>query len=529
MAKTLKQQRINRFLPAFTLVELTIVVIVIGLLAGLVSLSAASIQKSSRDTARDANVKILSTALEKYYRENGEYPSVALMTSQDVATLRQKLGVVSANTFKLPLADDATKNSIVTSSPSPTRLLYSANTTNSTKNTQCQTSLTGYCDGYQLQYQKESDNSIVIAKSLHDTFTPVAGTATCAAGETQSGNTCTKTYAATYQSGTYSCPSGGTLSGTTCTSTYAASYQSSGVYTCPSGGTLSGTTCNSSTPATYTAGYYSCPSGGALSGDKCEVSATATTTYSCAHPNYDTLNQFNNCRHDRPNYTTQSGCEAAGYNWGGSNCYNMHEATATTTYSCPSGYTYNGVCYKSATYTSGYYSCPSGGTLVGTNCQSSYPATYSSGGYYCPNGGTLSGTTCSYNAATTPTCPSGWSGPTNETCTSTVGSNTKTGCPAGYTQTGSGSPFPDSITCTKTQPATYPYSCPNGGTLSGSTCSYSASYSSGGGYYYCPSGGNLSGSTCTTSYAATQDGGYYYCADGGTLSGTTCTYTYTLP
>ncbi|AHB41878.1 hypothetical protein RAAC3_TM7C00001G0001 [Candidatus Saccharibacteria bacterium RAAC3_TM7_1] len=377
MAKTLKQQRINRFLPAFTLVELTIVVIVIGLLAGLVSLSAASIQKSSRDTARDANVKILSTALEKYYRKNGEYPSVALMTSQDVATLKQKLGVVSASTFKLPLADDATKNSIVTSSPSPTRLLYSANTTNSTKNTQCQTSLTGYCDGYQLQYQKESDNSIVIAKSLHDTFTPVAGTATCAAGETQSGNTCTKTYAATYQSGTYSCPSGGTLSGTTCTNTYAATYHAA-YYYCHYGETMNGS--GSSATCTYPGTAQVCPS------SSYSVQNIGGTNY--CMKSLGTANTSSQC---------PSGTNYSYLNTNGTyNCYDR-QPTGTYYWCNESGATLSGsTCTHPAVYSGSYYDCPSGGSLSGSTCTNTYTATQSSGYYYCADGGTLSGTTCTY-------------------------------------------------------------------------------------------------------------------------------------
>jgi len=368
-----KSHPFKRRFPAFTLIELMIVVIVIGLLAGLVSLSTASIQKSSRDTARDANVKILSTALEKYYRKNGEYPSVALMTSQDVATLKQKLDVVSANTFRLPLTDDATKNSIVTSAPSPTRLLYSANTTDSTKNTQCQTSLTGYCDGFTLQYQKESSGAIVVAKSLHDTFTPPPGTATCAAGETQSGNTCTRTYAATYQAGTYSCPSGGTLSGTTCTNTYAASYNS-GYYYCPSGGSLSGSTCSYSATATNT-----CPSGYTYGGGTC----TQTSTF------YDTQ-------------TCPSGWLFVSSTWNSSTSQYQttckRYATPTTTYSCPSGGTLSGsTCSYAASYQSGYYYCPSGGTLSGTTCTNTYAATQGSGYYYCPDGGTVSGSTCTYS------------------------------------------------------------------------------------------------------------------------------------
>ena len=114
---------------------------------------------------------------------------------------------------------------------------------------------------------------------VHSTF--VAVKSTCDAGDTQSGTTCTHTYAGTYQSGGYTCPSGGTLSGTTCTKTYSASYSPGGSgYYCPSGGTLSGTTCTttSSYPATY--GQY-CPSGASMSSGNCTTITFSNTRLGC--------------------------------------------------------------------------------------------------------------------------------------------------------------------------------------------------------------------------------------------------------
>lgn len=164
----------RRFQPAFTLIELIIVLIVLSLLAGLISFSAVAIQKRSRDVTRDANVRIIAASLEQYYRKNSEYPSVALMTSQDVGTIKQKLRLVSSGVLKFPLAPEGTMNSIVADTPSTTRLLYSASTTDTTKNTQCQGDANGYCDAFQLQYVKESDGSTVTVDSLHNKFVPIA-------------------------------------------------------------------------------------------------------------------------------------------------------------------------------------------------------------------------------------------------------------------------------------------------------------------------------------------------------------------
>jgi len=416
---------------AFTLVELLVVIAIIGVIGSLAVVGFSSVQKDVRDKARDSQSTIIANALEKYYDDNNEYPSVALMTSQNADLIKQKLKVSDITVLKFPQASTAV--SIATSNPSPTQLAYSANTSDTSKNTQCQTSVNGYCDGFVLQYKKEVDGSAVVLKSLHDTFTPVAGTATCGAGETQSGNTCTRTYAATLQPGSYTCPSGGTLSGTTCTQTYAATYSSGGgYYTCSGGDSLSGSTCTH-TYAASSSTQYECGGGTPINGSNypaCRYiySATATQSYYCPHSASDTYMSQWTCQHPRSGYGTQAGCEGAGYNWQAGSCYEYHSTSQSTIYSCPGGGYVSGTqCiydYDAAPVT--VYSCPSGGSVSGSNCVSTYGATYYSysGGYYCNGSDTLNTST--------------------NICTKTY---------------------------TATQGTSY-YTCPDGGTPSGSTCTY---------------------------------------------------------
>ncbi|MFS8118953.1 MAG: type II secretion system protein [Microcoleus sp.] len=61
----------------FTIVELLIVIVVIGILAALVLNSFAGVQAKARDTERDTDIKALSTQLEVFYSQagNGSYPS----------------------------------------------------------------------------------------------------------------------------------------------------------------------------------------------------------------------------------------------------------------------------------------------------------------------------------------------------------------------------------------------------------------------------------------------------------------------
>lgn len=59
----------------FTIVELLIVIVVIGILAALVLNTFSGVQKRARDTQRQTNVNALATQLEAYYANNGGYPS----------------------------------------------------------------------------------------------------------------------------------------------------------------------------------------------------------------------------------------------------------------------------------------------------------------------------------------------------------------------------------------------------------------------------------------------------------------------
>ncbi|MGB3023884.1 MAG: type II secretion system protein [Candidatus Saccharimonadales bacterium] len=60
----------------FTIVELLIVIVVIGILAALVLNTFSGVQKRARDTQRQTDVNALATQLEVSYNDNGYYPSV---------------------------------------------------------------------------------------------------------------------------------------------------------------------------------------------------------------------------------------------------------------------------------------------------------------------------------------------------------------------------------------------------------------------------------------------------------------------
>ncbi len=61
----------------FTIVELLIVIVVIGILAALVITTFTGIQQKARDTERTTDIKALHGQVEAYYAQNGKYPTLA--------------------------------------------------------------------------------------------------------------------------------------------------------------------------------------------------------------------------------------------------------------------------------------------------------------------------------------------------------------------------------------------------------------------------------------------------------------------
>lgn len=66
----------------FTIVELLIVIVVIGILAGLVIVTFNGIQQKARNTERQTDVKAMQSHLEAYNAQNGYYPTLANLNTQ---------------------------------------------------------------------------------------------------------------------------------------------------------------------------------------------------------------------------------------------------------------------------------------------------------------------------------------------------------------------------------------------------------------------------------------------------------------
>ena len=61
----------------FTIIELLIVIVVIGILAALVIVTYNGIQQKARDTERKTDIKALQGHMEAYWADNAKYPTLA--------------------------------------------------------------------------------------------------------------------------------------------------------------------------------------------------------------------------------------------------------------------------------------------------------------------------------------------------------------------------------------------------------------------------------------------------------------------
>lgn len=70
----MKELAKGKMSKGFTLIELMIVMVILGVLAAVGTTSFISSQKKSRDSTRKSSLKNIVTALELYYNDKGKYP-----------------------------------------------------------------------------------------------------------------------------------------------------------------------------------------------------------------------------------------------------------------------------------------------------------------------------------------------------------------------------------------------------------------------------------------------------------------------
>lgn len=87
----------------FTIVELLIVIVVIGILAMLVLNTFSGVQQKARDTERQTDATSVAKQLEAYFAQNGGYP----LTTQFVSGANDAAKITAATTLLKGTSDNA--------------------------------------------------------------------------------------------------------------------------------------------------------------------------------------------------------------------------------------------------------------------------------------------------------------------------------------------------------------------------------------------------------------------------------------
>lgn len=158
----------------FTIVELVVVISVIAILTSIVSLSFSLMQAKSRDSERVASVTQIAEDLEKYYDENGEYPSCPAVTGTGASVSNTTLNGIDQAVLVAPQDSTAgTTNSIkCTDMTSASQGDYFAYVGDGSTN--CQTG--NACLSFTLKYKIEATGQVGTITGRRNTNIATSGT-----------------------------------------------------------------------------------------------------------------------------------------------------------------------------------------------------------------------------------------------------------------------------------------------------------------------------------------------------------------
>lgn len=136
----------------FTIVELLIVIVVIGILAALVVTTFSGIQQKARDKERQTDIGALHSQLEAYYAQNGSYPALADVNDSTWRTTNLK--GLDAEALKDPKGS----SQALAGTPSNTQYGYATNSGT------CTTAAAD-CTSYTLTANKEEGTNQTFVKT----------------------------------------------------------------------------------------------------------------------------------------------------------------------------------------------------------------------------------------------------------------------------------------------------------------------------------------------------------------------------
>lgn len=144
----------------FTIVELLIVIVIIGILAGLVITTFIGIQARGRDSERQTDLKAIQGQLEAFFADNGYYPNALDLNSD---TWRQ--GKMTLDKKALADPSNATTQAVTGTAPTADRNYFYQSWSDQQRTVVCAATAGAQCLGYTLTANKEASAGTFVITS----------------------------------------------------------------------------------------------------------------------------------------------------------------------------------------------------------------------------------------------------------------------------------------------------------------------------------------------------------------------------
>lgn len=145
----------------FTIVELLIVIVVIGILAALVLNTFSGVQRRARDTERQTDITSVATQLEVYFQDNGKYPLPADLADDE--WVADNLKGMDLNALRAP----STGTNDIQATASTDKDQYGYVVLDSGDGTCDNTATLGDCVKFTLSWWSEDENAVQSKASLN--------------------------------------------------------------------------------------------------------------------------------------------------------------------------------------------------------------------------------------------------------------------------------------------------------------------------------------------------------------------------
>ena len=149
----------------FTIVELLIVIVVIGILAALVITTYNGIQQKGRNTERQTDLKAIQGQLEAYYAQNGRYPTLTNLNDNpdsNTGFIKTEMKGLDAEALRDPKA--AAGAFVLNGTADASHYAYAVTQDDGTS--ACDNTTTD-CTKYTLTAKQEGSTTDIVLKSLN--------------------------------------------------------------------------------------------------------------------------------------------------------------------------------------------------------------------------------------------------------------------------------------------------------------------------------------------------------------------------